>query len=74
MARAVLEMKNETLKEAIEMIRAAGFKRRAIRTRRWKTYWVDRYGRHRRLVMPVTPSDWRASLNSRAMLRRLLRP
>jgi hypothetical protein len=66
-------MRNETLDEAIEMIRAAGFKPRVVRNRHLKVRWVDQHGRHQVLVMAVSPSDWRARAQSRAMLRRLLK-
>jgi hypothetical protein len=70
----MLEMKNEALEEAVQMIRAAGFKPRVVRNRHWKINWVDRYGRRQHLVVAFSPSDWRARGQSRAMLRRLLRP
>ena len=37
-----------------------------------KIYWVTHGHRHL-LVIPQSPSDYRARLNSRAVLRRLLR-
>jgi hypothetical protein len=71
--RAVLEMKNEALDEAIGMIRAAGFKPRITRNGHWHISWIDRRGRARRFTVAFSPSDWRSSLNSRAALRRLMR-
>jgi hypothetical protein len=74
MARAVLAMKNELLDEAIEMIRAAGFEPRIFRNHHWKISWVDRFGRRQCLVVASSPGDWRARRQSRATVRRLLRP
>jgi hypothetical protein len=41
--------------------------------RHLKVRWTDDQGRQRFLVVPQTPSGFRTRLNSRAMLRRLLR-
>jgi hypothetical protein len=71
---ALLEMKNEILDEALGMVRAAGFKPRVTRNGHWHIKWVDRRGRPQRFTVAFSPSDWRTSLNSRAALRRLLRP
>jgi hypothetical protein len=67
------EMRSELLDEAIEMIRAAGFKPRVVRNRHWKIDWVDQHGRRQRLVIALSPSDHRARWQSRATLRKLLR-
>jgi hypothetical protein len=73
MEGALLEMKNEAFDEAVEMIRAKGFKPHITRNRHWKIDWIDQRGQRRTLVMGFSPSDWRARWNIRARLRRLLR-
>jgi hypothetical protein len=55
------------------MIRAAGFTPRIIQNGHFKIKWVDQHGRSRCFIVPFSPSDWRAVLNSQATLRRLLR-
>jgi hypothetical protein len=65
-------MRNELLDEALTMIRAAGFKPNVVRNRHWKITWTDQQGRVQSLVVALSPSDRRARLQSRAVLRRLL--
>jgi hypothetical protein len=65
-------MKTELLDEALIMIRAAGFTPSVTRNRHWKVSWIDRQGRTRLLVVARSPSDRRARMQSRAVLRRLL--
>lgn len=67
-----LAMKNPILDEALVMIRAHGFEPRVVRNRHYKVSWLDRYGRTRLLVISFSPSDRRAQMQSRALLRRLL--
>jgi hypothetical protein len=71
-ASKVLEMRNELLDEAVEMIRAAGFEPRIVRSRHWKISWIDQQGRTRLLVIAFTPGKRQARTQSRAILRRLL--
>ena len=66
-------MRNDLLDEAVEMIRAAGFEPCVVRNRHWKVQWADQQGRRQCLVVAFSPSDRRARLQSRAVLRRLLR-
>jgi len=66
-------MRNDLLDEAVEMIRASGFEPCVIRNRHWKISWTDQLGRRRCPVVAFSPSDRRAGLKSRAVLRRLLR-
>jgi hypothetical protein len=63
---------DEILKEAVEMVRAAGFEPSITRSRHYKVSWVDQYGRTRLLVVAFSPSKQRAQVQSRAILRRLL--
>jgi hypothetical protein len=65
-------MKNELLEDALEMVRAAGFEPSVTCNRHWKVGWTDRQGRTRLLVIAFTPSNKRARVQSRAILRRLL--
>ncbi len=66
-------MRNDLLDDAVEMIRAAGFESRVVCNRHWKICWTDQQGHRHCLVVAVSPSDRRAKLQSRAVLRRLLR-
>jgi hypothetical protein len=68
----MLAMKHDLLNEAIETIRAYGFNPCVARKRHWKVSWVDQQGRTRLLVISFSPSDYRARMQSRAVLRRLL--
>jgi hypothetical protein len=65
-------MRSELLSDALTMIRARGFEPRVARNRHWKVSWIDRRGRTRLLVIAFSPSDHRARVKSRAVLRRLL--
>jgi len=65
-------MKHELLDDALTMVRAAGFEPSVERNRHWKVSWTDQRGRVRLLVIAYSPSDWRARVKSRAVLRRLL--
>jgi hypothetical protein len=64
---------DELVHDAVSLLKSCGFTPvvsnggRHVRVR-----WVDR-GRRYTLYVPSTPSDYRARLNSRAVLRRLLR-
>ena len=66
-------MRNDLPDEAVEMIRAAGFEPCVVRNRHWKVQWADQQGRRHCLVVAFSPSDRRARLQSRTLLRRLLR-
>jgi hypothetical protein len=65
-------MKHEILEEALSTIRAAGFEPSIVRNRHWKISWIDRRGRKQVLTVAASPSDYRARVQSRALLRRLL--
>lgn len=65
-------MRNELLEEAFATLRQAGFEPRVVRNRHWKISWVDQHGRTRVFVVPFTPSNRWARLQSRNVLRRLL--
>jgi hypothetical protein len=65
-------MKHDLLDEALRTIEESGFEPHVVRNRHFKIIWTDRDGRRRCLVVSVSPSDHRAGLNARAMLRRLL--
>jgi hypothetical protein len=65
-------MRNELLEEALTMIRAAGFEPIVTRNRHWKVSWIDQRGRTHLLIIALTPSDRRARVQSRTVLRRLL--
>jgi hypothetical protein len=65
-------MRNELLSDALTMIRSRGFKPHVTHNRHWKVSWVDRCGHRRLLVIAFSPSDRRARMQSRAVLRRLL--
>jgi hypothetical protein len=68
---------SELVADAMEMLIAAGAKPQVRnggkRGKHVKIDWLDRDGCRCTLVVPCTPSDWRARANARAMLRRLLR-
>jgi hypothetical protein len=68
----VLAMKNELLEDAVAMVRAAGFEPDVARGRHWKVSWTDQRGRTRLIVVAFSPSNRRARVQSRAILRRLL--
>jgi hypothetical protein len=61
----------------MEMLIAAGAKPQVRNggkhSKHIKIDWLDCHGGRCTLVVPCTPSDWRARANARAMLRRLLR-
>ena len=63
---------NELVADALGMLAAAGFTPAIHGCKHLKITWFD-HGRRYTLVVPVSPSDRRARLNSRATLRRLLR-
>jgi len=65
-------MKHEILEEALTAIRAAGFDPSVVRNRHWKVTWIDLRGRKQVLIVAFSPSDHRARVQSRALLRRLL--
>jgi hypothetical protein len=65
-------VKNEILEDALTAIRAAGFEPEIARNRHWKVSWTDRRGRTRTLIVSFSPSSFRARVQSRAILRRLL--
>jgi hypothetical protein len=67
-----MTMRNDLLNDALATIRDAGFEAHVVRNRHNKIYWTDEQGRRHCLVVSVTPSDWRARLRSRSILRRLL--
>ena len=69
----MLAMKNELLDEALSTIRAAGFEPSVVCNRHWKISRTDQHGRTQCLVIALSPSDRRARMQSRAVLRRLLR-
>ena len=63
---------NELVCEAVEILTAHGFTPTVSNGRHIKIRWFDR-ARRFTLIVPATPSDHRARLNSRAVLRRILR-
>ena len=65
-------MRNDLLNEALEMIRAAGFEPDIAHNRHWKISWIDQRGQRQCLVVASSPSDRRARLGSRSVLRKLL--
>jgi hypothetical protein len=66
--------RSEFITDAIEMLTAAGAQPRiSDGGRHIKVYWSDRHGHRRVMIVPRSPSDWRARANARAVLRRLLR-
>jgi hypothetical protein len=65
--------KNDLVREAVETLIAHGFTPIVSSGgKRLKISWIAAHHRHV-LVISRSPSDWRARLNSRATLRRLLR-
>jgi hypothetical protein len=68
-----MSRRNDLVQEAVETLVAHGFTRIVSSGgKHLKISWVAAH--HRRvLVISRSPSDWRARLNSRATLRRLLR-
>jgi hypothetical protein len=64
---------NPLVLEALDMLKARGLVP-VVRNggKHFKVGWFDR-GRRFLLIVPRTPGDRRSALNSRAMLRRLLR-
>jgi hypothetical protein len=66
------DVRNELLEEALATVRAAGFEPSVERNRHWKVRWTDQRGRSQLLVIAFSPSDRRARMQSRAVLRRLL--
>jgi hypothetical protein len=66
-------VKNDLLDDAVEMIREAGYEPRVTNGRHHKVRWTDHQDRQHCLVVSVSPSSRRARLQSRAVLRRLLR-
>jgi hypothetical protein len=64
---------NDLIREAVETLIAHGFDPTVSNGgKRLKISWAAAH--HRRvLIISRSPSDWRARLNSRAILRRLLR-
>ena len=43
------------------------------RARHYKLYWLMPDGSRKRLVVPITPGDWRSDQNTLADFRRILR-
>jgi hypothetical protein len=67
-------MRHELLEEALTKIRAAGFEPTVVCNRHFKISWTNQHGRRQVLVIAMSPSDHRARLRSRSILRRLLAP
>ena len=63
---------NELVADAIDMLTAAGFVPTVGGRKHLIVSWFD-HGRRYTLVVPASPGDRRARLNSRSTLRRLLR-
>jgi hypothetical protein len=64
---------DELIRDAVEMLAARGFIPIVSNGgKHIKVRWFDQ-GRRYTLIVPRSPSDQRARLNSRAVLRRLLR-
>jgi hypothetical protein len=63
---------NEVLRDALGGLDAAGIKPTVSYGKHAKVSWHDATGRRLVLVVSTSPSDTRARLNSRAVLRRLL--
>jgi hypothetical protein len=64
---------DELVHDAVSLLRGRGFVPTASNGgRHLRIRWFDG-GRRYTLYIPSTPSDYRARLNSRAVLRRLLR-
>jgi hypothetical protein len=64
---------NELLDRAVTMVRDAGFQPEVRQRRHFHVCWTDPDGREHRLIVPRSPSDWRALSNMKAELRRRLR-
>jgi hypothetical protein len=63
----------ELVRDAITLLRRHGFSPTVSNGgKHLKVRWFDQ-GRSYTLIIPQSPSDHRARLNSRAMLRRILR-
>jgi hypothetical protein len=63
----------ELVRDAVALLRAHGFAPTVSNGgRHLRIRWLDQ-GRRYTLVVPRNPSDQRARLNSRAVLRRILR-
>ena len=67
-----MSRKNDLLDDAVEQIRAAGFEPIITRGRHYKVQWLDQQGRMQCLVDSFSPSDRRAHLRSKSILRKLL--
>jgi hypothetical protein len=65
-------VRNEVLDDTLAILAAAGIKPIVMRNGHVKVRWNDVHGRQRTLVIGASTSDWRALLNNRATLRRLL--
>jgi hypothetical protein len=64
---------NQLVRDAVALLADHGFKASVSNGgRHLKVRWFDD-GRRYTLIVPATPSDRRGRLNSRAVLRRLLR-
>jgi len=66
-------MKNTMTREAITTLTAQGFAPTVVEGKHLKVRWRDANGRTHQLIMARSPSDHRASHNTRARLRRMLR-
>jgi hypothetical protein len=64
---------NDLVRDATELLATHGFTPIVTNGgKHLKIRWFD-HGRRYTLIVPATPSDKRARLNSRAVLRRILR-
>ena len=63
----------ELVDDAVNLLRDRGFVPTVSNGgRRLRVRWFDQ-GRRYTLFIPASPGDWRARLNSRAVLKRILR-
>jgi hypothetical protein len=63
---------NQILDETLATLDAAGIKPDVRHGKHIKVTWHDAAGRRRILVISISPSDYRALRQNRALLRRLL--
>jgi hypothetical protein len=64
---------NEIIRDTISALRDAGFRPTIEGGKHFKVRWSDHTGRPRMLIVSRSPSDFRAKIQNRMMLRRLLR-
>jgi hypothetical protein len=65
--------RNDCLRIVVAQLEAAGITPEIKQAKKHiRIYW-HRNGRRHSYTVPLSPSDWRASLNSRSDIRRILR-